>query len=145
MRIKTVLKYLIFGIQWGCMFFVVVNIILLLTVGDKAYLSADNFIKSAFASMLAGIGGASTSIVYTFESWSFKKQVSVHFIVGLSIYFLSAYIGNWFKFSFDFVFIITILLAVAVFFIIWFVFYLITKNDEKSINNKLKKIQNNNK
>lgn len=145
MKIKTITKYLLFGIQWGCMFFVVVNIILLLAVGEKAYLSADNFIKSAFASMLAGIGGASTSIVYTFEGWSFKKQVSVHFIVGLSVYFLSAYLGGWFKFSLDFIFLFAIIISIAVFFIIWFVFYLITKNDEKNINNKLKEIQNDSK
>lgn len=141
MNIKTILKYLLYGIKWGCTFFVVINIIVLLAVGDGAMLTADTFVRSAFASIFSGIGACGTSIVYTFDNWSFRKQVSVHFIIGLSTYFLAAFFGGWFEFSFDFVFLITLISSVVIFWIIWFVFYLVSKNDEKNINSKLKEIQ----
>ncbi len=141
MNIKNIFNYLIYGIKWGCTFFVVMNIIVLLSVGEEAMLPADMFIKSALSSMLAGIGGAGTSIVYTFENWSLRKQITTHFIIGLSTYFVAAYIGEWFEFSFDLVFIIAVVTSVFIFWLIWLVFYLINKNDEKNINDKLKEIQ----
>lgn len=139
MNLKNILKHLVFGIQWGCTFFVAINLIAVLSFGQEAILPADMFIKSALSAVLAGIGSAGGSIVYTFENWSSRKQTVVHFVVGLSTYFLAAYIGQWFKFSFDFVFFITILTSIVIFWIIWFIFYLLDKKDEKSINDKLKK------
>ncbi len=38
MNIKNILKYLLFGIQWGCTFFVAINIIVLLSIGEEAML-----------------------------------------------------------------------------------------------------------
>lgn len=144
MTFNKLIKYIFYGIQWGCFFFVVMNLIALITLGDRAVLSADAFIRSALSAMLAGIGSAGTSVVYTFDHWSSRKQTAVHFVVGITTYFIAAYFGGWIRFGFDWVFFSAVLLSILIFWIIWLLFYLFDKKDEKHINEQLKRRESDN-
>ena len=88
--IKAV-KYLYWGISWGCTFFVLICLVLYL-MGGSAYLEQimEQFPKQALGSVIVGIACGSTSIVYTMEKLSRSLQILIHFTVGLGVYFLTA-------------------------------------------------------
>lgn len=67
--IKAV-KYLYWGISWGCTFFVLICLVLYL-MGGSAYLEQimEQFPKQALGSVIVGIACGSTSIVYTMKSF----------------------------------------------------------------------------
>lgn len=93
--IKAV-KYLYWGISWGCTFFVLICLVLYL-MGGSAYLEQimEQFPKQALGSVIVGIACGSTSIVYTMEKLSRSFQILIHFTVGLGVYFLTALYLEW--------------------------------------------------
>ncbi len=145
MKVKTILLYLLYGIQWGITWLVFQTSLVILFKGNSAVLDPDVFLINVFCSILAGIGGAGTSVVYTFKNWSRKKQIFVHFTSGLSFFFLAAYLGKWFEFSFTPRFLLFFVGSVLIFFIVWLIFYLISTqiftNDVNTLLKKLKKNQ----
>ena len=94
--VKKVVKYLFWGIAWGCTFFVLVCLTGALTVGD-AFIGPvmANFIKQAMGAILVGIFCGSSSIVYTFEKMPMGLRIAIHATVGLTGYFFIAYWLGW--------------------------------------------------
>ena len=86
MKKKTImklLKYLYWGISWGCTFFVLTCLIGYF-LGGRAYLDpiVNQFPRHAAGSIIVGIACGSTSIVYTLEKLSHGLQIVIHFTVG---------------------------------------------------------------
>lgn len=139
--IKRILKYLFYGISWGCTFFVIFNCIGVITTGNEFLKQlSDNFVQQALGSMFVGICCASSSIVYTFEKMAFGMQIGIHFIIGLTGYFFTAYHLKWIPMTSGLHIIVFILFGVSVFFGIWFCFYLYNKCEAKKLNQRLKEL-----
>ena len=140
--VKKILKYLGYGISWGCVFFVFTNLIGYLAVGDSFVRPlAENFAVQAVGGILAGILCGSTCIVYTIDRLPFWAQIAIHFGVGLTGYFTLAYKLGWMPTATVFHAAAFIAFGFAVFTITWSIFYLYNIHEAKKVNKKLKELE----
>lgn len=140
--VKKILKYLIYGISWGCVFFVLTYLIGYLCVGkDFVRPLADDFATQAFGGILAGILCGSTSIVYTVERLPFWAQILIHAGVGLTGYFILAYKLGWMPSGTILHMVSFIVFGFVVFALIWSGFYLYNRHEAKKVNKKLKELE----
>lgn len=145
MKKKTViklLKYLYWGISWGCTFFVLTCLIGYF-LGGRAYLDpiVDQFPRHAAGSILVGIACGSTSIVYTLEKLSHSLQIIIHFTVGMGIYFLTAFYLEWIPGQLSWNLVSFVVIGILSFVAIWTAFYLYNKNEAKKWNQRLKEME----
>lgn len=140
--LKKIISYLFYGIGWGCSIFVFSTCIGSVAAGES-FLSMlmQNYLLQAAASVFAGICCASSTIVYTIERLSRFKQISIHFIIGLSGYFVSAYFANWIPTQNWGHTVLFGFFAVTVFVAVWAAFYFYNLFQAKQINKKLKQVQ----
>lgn len=143
--VKRILKYLFYGISWGWSFFVIINIIGVITVGD-AYLKPimDNFIQQALGSALVGICCGSSSIVYTFDKLPRWMQAGLHFAIGLSGYFAVAYKLDWIPVASTLQIVSYVALGILIFAAIWSCFYFYSKHEVKKVNRRIKELESKN-
>ncbi len=120
--VRLILKYLLFGVMWGWGFFVAICLILDLSGIGIPDVVLDNFSMNVLASTIVGIGFGTTAIVYRIERLSLWQQTLIHFGVGMPTYFLVAYNMGWFPSMPTYAVIVTIVLAVMVFAVIWLCF-----------------------
>lgn len=135
------LKYLIYGMGYGC-FYLVVMCIIWQATGNTELLEAvmADFTRQALGAMVVGIGFGSTSVVYQLD-WPFWQKLAVHFGVGMAIFIPSAYLLGWVPPGLGVGgFISFILYAVAIFFLIWACFFLYYRWEAKQMNQQLKKM-----
>lgn len=139
---KKILKYLWYGISWGCVFFVFTNLIGYLAVGeDFIALLVNDFAAQAFGGILAGIFCGSTSIVYTFDRLPFWVQILIHFGVGLTGYFIIAYTLGWMPTASVFHIAGFIGFGFAIFACTWSAFYLYNRYEAEKVNKKLRELE----
>ena len=139
--IKAV-KYLYWGISWGCTFFVLICLVLYL-MGGSAYLEQimEQFPKHALGSVIVGIACGSTSIVYTMEKLSRSLQILIHFTVGLGVYFLTALYLEWIPRQLSWSLAAFFAVGILSFIVIWALFYLYNKNEAQKWNQRLKELE----
>lgn len=139
--IKAV-KYLYWGISWGCTFFVLICLVLYL-MGGSAYLEQimEQFPKQALGSVIVGIACGSTSIVYTMEKLSRSFQILIHFTVGLGVYFLTALYLEWIPRQLSWSLAAFFAIGILSFIVIWALFYLYNKNEAQKWNQRLKELE----
>lgn len=137
-KIIKFLKYLFFGISWGCTFFVIALIIVASTLGEEVIYP--NLTEQAIGSIIIGIACGTTPIVYTFERLPIWLKIPIHFTIGLSTFFAVSFHLGWLKFSSGLVWLNVLQIFIAIFFFvsIWFAFYFYNKNEAKKINKRLK-------
>lgn len=140
--VRRILRYLLFGALWGCGCFVFSASIGSIIMGEQWIISvAKDFTEQVTGSVLVGICCASTSIVYTFESLERWQQISLHFTIGLTGYFVAAYRLNWMpkgniEYSIAFV-----IFSSVMFVTIWMCFYLFYKWEAKKMNRRLEELK----
>lgn len=142
MKFWKLVKYLFFGISWGCLFFVLTCLIGNM-VGGEDYLLAvvGDFNRQALGAMAVGIGYGTTAMVYDSEKLPFGLQVFIHFAVGTGIYFPVAFSLGWIPTGSPVNIILMVLLSAAVFFIIWSGFYLYYRGEARRMNEKLRELE----
>lgn len=142
MKFWKLVKYLLFGVSWGCLFFVLTCLIGN-AVGGKAYLLAvmGDFNRQALGAMVVGIGYGTTAIVYDSEKLPFGLQVFIHFAVGTGVYFPVAFSLGWIPTGGPVNILLMVLINVAMFFIIWSGFYFYYRNEARRINEKLRELE----
>lgn len=139
--IKRVLRYLLYGIAWGSVAFVLINSVGVIVTGNKWLLPLmDNFLAQVLGCEIAGICSASAAIVYTFKKLARWKQISIHFAVGLTGYFAVAYKLKWMPVQSIGGSVLFILLTILLFIAIWLCFFLASRHDVKKMNQRLKEL-----
>lgn len=132
------IKYLLYGVSWGCTVFVFTNLIGYLLVGDIfLQKTTENFVGQVLGSIIVGIGCASPSIIYHVDRFTFLQQVLIHFSIGLTTFFIVAFSLKWIPTTSIFSIIIMVIINICIFTFIWFLFYLYNKNEAKKMNEKL--------
>lgn len=145
MRIKEMLKYLFMGISWGCTFFLVICLIGYSTVG-KVFLEPimNDFSTHVFGSMFVGICCGSTSYVYEIENLSFRRQIGIHFGIAIPCYLLVSYQLGLMPVQNIGYSVTFIIMAIAVFIIIWLGFYLYDRHEATRYNERIKELEQDN-
>lgn len=141
--VKRIVRYLIYGIIWGCTCFVFFNCIGAAVAG-KEFLRPvlDHFLAQSLGYVLIGICCGSSAVVYSFKSLAAWMQICIHFVIGLTGYFVVA--CNLLKsiprqnMGYCLVFI---LISVVIFTAIWSCFYLFNKWEAKKVNERLKELE----
>lgn len=143
-NIIVVVKYLFWGISWGCLFFVFTCLMGFLINGEAFILPiAKDFARQALGAIIVGIACGSTSIVYQFERLSWGAKILIHFILGMGVFYPTAIYLHWIPFAPDriAITIFQILLCGGIFAVIWLCFYLYNRNEAKRINKQLRKLE----
>ncbi|SCJ94721.1 Protein of uncharacterised function (DUF3021) [uncultured Eubacterium sp.] len=140
--LKRILKYLFYGVSWGWNFFIIINIIGVMTFGDLFLKpTMENFVHQALGAALVGICCGTTAIVYTFEKMQFWQQIGIHFFVGLTGYFTVAYKFGWMPVTDEFHIATYILLGILIFAAIWSCFYFYNRHEVKKVNRRLGELE----
>ena len=139
--VRTIMKYLLRGILWGCTFFVLFCLFAFYLQG-KSFLSAilEASPKHAAGSMLVGIGYGSTPIVYGWERPSLLAKVGIHFFVGTGMFFGVAFWLSWIPLQSNRDLILEFLVSCLSFAVLWSVFYLFSRKEARAINERLKEL-----
>ena len=140
--VKTVAKYLVNGVSWGCAFFVIINILGVAAVGDSFLAPIRNdFVRQALGAIAVGLCSGSTSIIYRCRKLPFWLQTTIHACLALSGYFIVAYHLKWIPLSNYKAIIGFILCGILLFFGIWCGFYFYNKQEVKRINQRLQEFR----
>ena len=143
-QIRLIVKFLFWGISWGCTFFVC-YCLCCHVFGAEAILSTilNDFVKHAVGCILVGIGFVTTPIVYVSRRIPFGAKVAIHFTVGMSIFYPVAIYLGWFPLHPNHLIrtMLQFLLSCGIFAVIWLFFYLFQINDAKKINDRLKMLE----
>lgn len=138
------IKYLLYGVSWGCTVFVFTNLIGYLIVGDIfLQKTIENFTGQVIGSIIVGIGCASPSIIYQVDRFTFLQQALIHFGIGLTTFFIVAFSLEWIPTTSLFSIIVMAVINICIFTFIWFLFYLYNKNEAKKMNEKLTELNKN--
>ena len=136
------IKYIFYGIEYGCTFFVFFLFICEWT-GNTAALDAiaQNISIHALGTILVGMGYGTTPIVYTFKKIPWAFQVFIHFAVGIGVLYAVGLYLNWFRFKGNIQILISIFISIAIFFLIWSMFYLYHRGEAKKMNRRLREME----
>lgn len=139
-----IIKYLFFGISYGCTFFVFYCLCChAFGAEDTLSLIMNDFVKHAVGCILVGIGFGSTPIVYLSRRIPYGAKIFIHFAVGMSVFYSIALSLGWIPFHPDRLLytLLQFLFSCCCFAVIWFCFYLFYRNDAKKINHRLKELE----
>ena len=143
-QLKIIMKYLFWGISWGCTFFVCYCLCChAFGAQDHLALILDDFTRHAAGCVLVGIGFGSTPIVYLSSRLPMITKVFIHFAVGMSVFYTVAVHLGWIPFYPGRVLytMLQFLLSCSIFAVIWLCFYLFYRSDAKKINERLKELE----
>lgn len=145
--VKLVIKYILYGISWGCTFFVIMCLSFFVGGGeDLLMLISEDFARQSIGAMVVGVACGGTAIVYQFERPSVVMKTIIHFCVGMGVFYPTAVYLGWIPFYPDRVIltVLQFLSSCVIFMIIWFCFYLFNRNEAKRINKRLRELELNN-
>lgn len=143
-NIKRAIKYISFGISWGCTCLVAMCFIFYISGRrDLLALVFDDFARQAAGAVVVGIGCGGTSIVYEWKWGSMFVKSLIHFCVGMGVFYPTAIFLGWIPFQPERVFhtILQFLFSCGIFMAIWFCFYLLNRNEAKKINQRLRELE----
>lgn len=144
--IKLVIKYLFYGISWGCTFLVMFCLAFYI-MGAKDIFSQilDNFINQAIGAIIVGIACGSTAIIYEFERLSYMVKTLIHFIIGMGVFYPVALYLHWIPFYPERILYTAtqFLLSCGLFMLIWLCFYFYHRKEAKEINDRLRELERN--
>lgn len=146
-RIKLGIKYLCYGISWGCTA-LVFTCLTAYAMGQQAYLDAitKDFARHAAGAMIVGIACGSTSVIYLSERFSTMVKFMIHFGIGMGVFYLVAPYLGWIpshngRILFT---LLQFLFSCGIFMGIWLCFYLFNHSDAQKINNRLRELEQEN-
>lgn len=132
---RKIIEYAKTGIAWGAVLFVTVNIIGVLLAGNgfTDYLQG-HFIRYSAGAIIIVFCYIFPSVLYTYDI-NTVLATAVHFIIGTGGFLITA-VSMGFLMGKQIIWALT--LSIIGFFLIWLLFYLESKKDDKKINAKLK-------
>ena len=133
------LRFLIYGILAGNTLLVLNLIISEITDTELIGLVFENFIFNVFIFAIAGIGLVTSAIVYTFDRLNKMQQVGIHFAAAACAFLVVAFALNLFYENSPSGIVISILISVFLFSVVWVVFYFYGKHEANAINEALRK------
>ena len=105
----------------------------------KIYFTANEYLKQLICSAVVGIAFALPTLIYENEKLSQGIKCLIHLGIGFIIYFITAFIAGWLPISLGIGIVISsVLIIIALSFVIYFFFWLYYKNEAKKINQKIK-------
>ncbi len=126
------------GIAWGCTINCLIMLIISFSEG-KIYFTANEYLKQLICSAVVGIAFALPTFIYENEKLSQGIKCLIHLGIGFITYFINAFIAGWFPVGVDIGIVISsVLIMIALSFVIYFFFWLYYKNEAKKINQKIK-------
>lgn len=135
---KKILGRTFLGIAWGCTINCLVMLIISFSEG-KIYFTANEYLKQLICSAVVGIAFALPTLIYENEKLSQGIKCLIHLGIGFITYFINAFIAGWFPVGVDIGIVISsVLIMIALSFVIYFFFWLYYKNEAKKINQKIK-------
>lgn len=145
--VKLAIKYILSGISLGCTFFVIMCLSYSLLGGEDILMRiCKDFTRQAVGAMLIGIACGSTSVVYQFERPSALGKVTIHFCIGMGVFYPTGVYLGWIPFYPDRIFltILQFLCSCGIFMIIWFCFHIFNRNEAAKINQRLRELERDN-
>lgn len=143
-KAKLIIKYIFYGISWGCMFFVFICLIGFWISGEEFLQPVtEDFARQAIGAMIVGMSCGSTAVVYQFEKLPGWAKILIHFVVGMGVFYPVAVYLGWLPFYSGRVLytIIQILLSCGIFAMIWFCFYWFNRKEARKINERLQELE----
>lgn len=142
--IKMGVKYLCYGISWGCTVLVFICLAAY-TMDEKAYftLITEDFARQAIGAMLVGIACGGSAIVYQVKRLSVMTKFAIHFGIGMGGFYPVALRLGWIPFHSDRILytVLQFLFSCGIFAGIWLCFYLFNRNDARKINDRLRELE----
>lgn len=141
--IRKLIKCLYNGIAWGCIFFVFFGVIQAVT-GNEAFMENiyHDFSKHALGTVLVGMGFGTTPFVYTLKNISMFARTTIHFVVGMTVFFSTALYLQWLPYpQKGTMLILEIVISTAFFFAVWSGFYVVNRREAKRINERLRELE----
>ena len=142
--VKLVITYILYGISFGCTFFVIMCLAYFVGGGEDFLMPiSKDFARQSIGAMIVGIACGSTSIVYQFDHPSGFLKIIIHFFVGMGVFYPVAIYLGWIPFYPDRVLLTALqfLFSCGIFLIIWLCFYLFNRNEAKKINKRLRELE----
>ena len=136
--IKLMLKYLLHGVAWGCMWLVGVYIAIDLFSPDGLQFDTVSFTTNAIGSVIVGIAAATTPIVYEFDRLRRWQQVMIHAVVCLGVFIPVAFWLGWLPAWSGRAIAMSVVWSVVFFWLVWLGFYMYSRHEARQINQKLK-------
>ena len=134
--IKSITKHLIYGLAGGSL--LLVMYIIFLDLSDGLYAFFDNFTINALGYLVIAVGFSMSAIVYEFERPALWLKISINVFVGFGIFFLVGLNIGIISLESPTWIIISVVIAVIIFFVACFIDYLFSTREAKAINKKLK-------
>ena len=139
--VKLIIKFLFRGIAWGCTFFVFFCLFTFYRQGKDFLLAIlEYYPRHAVGSMIVGIGYGTTAIVYVLERPSLLIKAGIHFFVGTGFFYCVAFHLDWIPPRLNRYLFLEFLVSCATFAVIWFVFYLFSCKEARTINDRLQEL-----
>ena len=139
----TFVKYLFYGICWGCV--CLVAFCLMVSLFDKEALPFifNEFPMQVAGSVLVGIACGTTGIVYQFQRIPGFAKVLIHFVIGMGVFYPTAIHLGWFPFNPEHIgyTVMQLLISCGIFFAIWACFYFAAWLEARKINSRLKEME----
>lgn len=128
------------GIAWGCTLCVFIMLAGALIGGDEFFaMTTDRFVAQAIGTIIIGLGFTVPSLIYDCEKFGRGFQTLIHMGTGFFIYFLVALNIGWIPVECGWkVTVVSVLIAVAFAFAVWFCFYLYDKKTAEKMNQQLR-------
>lgn len=137
-----ILKNVLRGIAWGCVFSTVICMMGVALNGESWLLTTQRgFVAQCLASMIVGIAWVVPSMVYQDDRLSLAQQALIHFSIGFVVYFPTAIYMGWIPSNGSIGQILTEVLMIMIFSVaVWFGFYFYYRRLAKRINDRIRKI-----
>lgn len=145
--VRSALKYLFFGVSFGCTFFVIMCLsYFILNKEELLQPIFKDFAKQSIGAMIVGVACGGVSIVYQFDRPGILFKLIIHFCVGMGVFYPTGIYLGWIPFYPERIIytVLQFLCSCGVFMAIWFCFYLSNRNEAKKINKRLRELEQNN-
>lgn len=141
--IRKLIKCLYNGIACGCIFFVFFCVIQSV-IGNEAFMDTiyHDYTKHALGTIVVGMGFGTTPFVYSLKNMSMFARTTIHFVVGMTVFFSVAFYLKWLPYPQKVtMLILEIFISTTFFFAVWSVFYVVNRKEAKRINERLRELE----
>ena len=135
---KLIRKYLMRGIAWGCLLFVLNTVAYDLINPEALQVIFENFTANAIAFLILGIAVGGGSIVYEIERFHFGINLTIHIAIVTAMILITGFITNPDPLANPAILIGTIVLNALLVCVIWGGVYLHSRREIQIMNKKLR-------
>lgn len=139
---KTV-KYILFGIAWGCTWLVAMSVFLWFW-NDAAFTGMmEEYPQQALGAAAVGVASTLPARLYSVRKLPHLWCFAIHIGAALSVFFPVSFALGWIPYNPGnaSAMMLEILIGVGVFLAIWSVFFLINRSEARRINERVRQIR----